>query len=109
MTPGRRHLGHAELQVRIPDLPIKNVENCRELTRFHVPPAKRGCGAGSRLLQKVCREADGAKKALLICVNPFDEAERTAEQLEAWYGRYGFERIQAEPLVMCRQPRSAFH
>lgn len=100
MTPGRRHLGHAELQVRLPQINVKNIENARELAHFNVPEHKRGLGNGSRLLAKVCREADGASKALILTVRPYDGAERSTEQLEAWYGRYGFAAFQREPEVM---------
>lgn len=106
MNPGRRHLGHAELQLRLSDLEVEGVDKLREITHFHVHQEKRGHGAGSRLLDKVCREADLNRKALMVNVKPYDKSERTVEQLSGWYQRHGFVPIQQEPeVVLVRVPR----
>jgi ribosomal protein S18 acetylase RimI-like enzyme len=106
MNWGRRHLGHAELQVRPCSLvSAANQDHIRELTGIIVPEEKRGLGLGTRLMRKVAAEADLQKKFLLVHVKPF-ASDRTPEDLERWYARLGFTVLQREPeVVMVRKPK----
>jgi GNAT superfamily N-acetyltransferase len=111
MTPGRRHLGHAELYVRVSTVVSpENRSRIRELVDLFVVEGKRGMGQGTRLLNKVCREADLQRMALMVHVKPFDRIDPDAavdtQRLSGWYAKHGFQPIQQEPeIVMVRMPR----
>jgi N-acetylglutamate synthase-like GNAT family acetyltransferase len=106
MIPGRRHLGHAELMVqKCAMVSAANQDHIRELTQIIVPEEKRGLGMGTRLMRKVCTEADNNHKFLLVHVKPY-ASDKTVEDLTRWYTRLGFNKIQEEPeVVMVRKPR----
>lgn len=70
-----------------------------ELRAVLVPEHLRGQGLGNALLTKICTIADLDGHALFLM--PDDD------NLESWYSRHGFERIQDDPVVvMLRRPRS---
>lgn len=106
MKCGRRSEGHAECYIRMWPRTVQNGEKLRHLTDMQVPKEKRGRGAGSRLLKKVCAEADQRRNVLLVEVAPYGDSEGTKEQLYNWYHRFGFRKIQEEPLIMARAPRN---
>jgi GNAT superfamily N-acetyltransferase len=56
--------------------------------RFH-----RGKGYGSKMLKRICDEADQEGVTLIASVQP-DPGALTEHQLFSWYLRYGFERWQ---------------
>lgn len=58
------------------------------ITRINVPAQARGKGAGSKLLKQIIADADRTHTTLFLEVVP--TGGMTAEQLAAWYGRYGF-------------------
>jgi N-acetylglutamate synthase-like GNAT family acetyltransferase len=78
-------------------VPVKMRRDIRELHNLFVPEADRGNGYGAQLLHDVCREADEHKLTLLLAV----DADKI-ESMVPWYTRWGFQPIQAKPLLMAR-------
>lgn len=80
-------------------LPVAMRKAVRELHDLRVPEQDRSKGYATQLLHDVCREADEHNLTLMLCV---------AEPmwLIAWYSRFGFQPIQAAPVLMARMPGS---
>ena len=98
---GTRSYGPAEAVLTIPAaLPRHMHAHVREVTSVRVDSERRGEGLGSELMRHICREADLMGMALMLSVEPFDGGMSTREQLEAWYERFGFARIQEQPVVI---------
>lgn len=74
------------------------------LNRINVPSGIRGQGHRSRLLQRICDDADLASASIHLCLNPTGPLDRDA--LEAWYLRYGFVADDTEPGWFIRHPHS---
>ena len=72
----------------------------RELLSVKAENPRKGHATG--LMYQVCQEADDARMTLIITVAPFEEG-MTQQQLEKWYSRFGFEEIQANPVIMARR------
>lgn len=80
-------------------LPVRMRRAVRELHALNVPEEDRRKGYATQLLHDVCREADEQALTLMLSVDGEDKA-----RLAAWYSRYGFQPIQATPLLMARMP-----
>lgn len=77
-----------------------------EVRSVQVPIEDRRKGHGSRLLNKICSDADIMGRVLFLNPDYGDNQSMTNEQLEEWYGRYGFVRVQSEPVVLlARKPQ----
>lgn len=77
-----------------------------------------GKGYGTALLKKLTRAADNATRALFLEVQPFwkradghgwcfetiRQGGLTHQQLEAWYGRHGFEKLEGKTMVRNARP-----
>lgn len=62
-------------------------------------------GHATALMHQVCAEADVDRIVLILMPKPFGDG-MTEEQLEKWYGRFGFEMVQTVPAkLMARQPQ----
>lgn len=83
-------------------IPVEMRDGIRELTKLHTPIERRKNGDASQLLHDVCDEADRQNLVLLLHCAPFGDADLGASQLQAWYERFGFMVIQAEPKLMAR-------
>lgn len=104
---GTRHYGPARCVLSIPfSLPPKIRERVRELSQFIVPKLDRKQGLAGALLEHVTAEADKAGMVLMLIAEPYD-AITDLDRLIALYERYGFVRIQTNPVpLMARQPIS---
>lgn len=108
MLTGERRDGPASLMLVESVLVAPHLrEQLREIVRFYCEPEHRRQGHGSALLGAVCLEADQARRVLLLHVQP--EEDIPAEDLEALYARFGFARLQDEPLLMVRNFAGATH
>lgn len=76
----------------------------REVSSLQVPLEDRRKGYATALMQMIAVEADRAAMVLMILPAPYQEGGLTQEQLEAFYARFGFVKIQTEPTLMARQP-----
>ena len=76
----------------------------REVSSLVVDAAYRGHGYARALMTTLIEEADADGLVLLVVVAPFDDSPMDQSALQAWYERLGFVAIQADPLVMARQP-----
>lgn len=105
---GERVLGPASLLLRKCDaLPERMQSRTREIVNLLVDVDARGSGHGSALMEQVTREADEAGKTLIIIPGPFDQSPLSAEDLAQWYvRRFGFQPIQANPVILARMPGS---
>jgi len=104
MKPGTRMHGPASLRLSFnTTIPAHMRGGLLELSHLIVPEQHRRQGYASMLMQKVCAEADAAGKVLLIMPKPYDVIGMDADQLQEWYGRFGFELIQLRPVLMARQ------
>ena len=87
--------------VRPMALPMKMRVGVVELVRLFVPEESRGKGDASQLLHNICREADKQRKVIMLSVQADDTG------LCAFYTRFGFQPIQAKPVLMARHPFAA--
>ena len=96
---GQRTHASASLElVQSTALPVRMRGKVRELVRLYVPDADRLKGYASQLLHDVCREADKANVILFLTA--------ASPELCAYYTRFGFMPIQAQPILMARMASS---
>ena len=95
MNCGARSYGKASLMVAIPtSLPGRMQGRVREIVGVYVPEAHRRQGLATELLTRTAREA--SRKGAVLMLTLDDDA------LEAFYGRFGFIRVQRDPILMVR-------
>lgn len=103
MTPGIRLHKQASLRVAIAEgWPVEIQDQVREIVSIQSTNPRKG--HATALLHQVCAEADKWWITLLVQVAPFNDG-MTLEQLEKWYCRFGFLRIQDDPMLMARSPQ----
>lgn len=103
MTPGLRQYKAASCRVAIAmGLPEDMRDQTREIVGVQSTNPRKG--HATALLHTVTAEADREWMTLLIHVEPFDDG-MTGEQLMKWYGRFGFVKIQDDPVLMARSPQ----
>ena len=100
---GARTFGDSALRLQMSKaVPEHMRKGTREITSLYTKEESRGKGKASQLLQKVCKEADNVGIVLLIAPKPFDNG-LGQQELEDFYSRHGFVRINEEPILMARQ------
>lgn len=105
MTPGRRTHKAASCRVAVAmGLPEDMREQTREIVGVQSTNPRKG--HATALMHTVCAEADREWMTLLIHVEPFSDG-MTEEQLLRWYGRFGFVKIQDDPILMARSPQKS--
>jgi len=103
MEPGLRTYKQASLRVAVASgLPIDMHELTREILSVKSDAPREG--HATALLYQTCAEADKWWMTLVIQVRPFDDG-MTMEQLQKFYTRFGFLKIQDEPVLMARSPQ----
>ena len=103
MKPGKIRHEHASVRVSYSQaIPSHMRGQVRELSGLVVDSAQRGHGYARKLMQQVMTEADQSGVALMVIVEPFDDAPMETEALSEWYERMGFVEIQHQPKVMVR-------
>src|SRR5678816_4756553 len=104
MTPGLRIHKRATLRIAVPlGLPEEMRHGVREIMSVASENARKG--HATALMHEVCAEADRLGFVLMLQVKPFADG-MDDEMLRAWYARFGFIKIQDEPVVlMARQPK----
>jgi predicted GNAT family acetyltransferase len=104
MKPGIRQHGPATLKLsHNKTIPAHMRGGVMEVSHVTTPETHRRQGYASMLMQKVCAEADKAGIVLLLHVKPYgDSITMSRDELADWYSRYGFDPIQAEPMLMAR-------
>lgn len=104
VTPGLRTHKRASLRVmETTSVPEDMRASIREIVSL--ASDERGNGHATALMHQVCAEADMAGLVLLLEAKPFAEG-MTQEQLEKFYERLGFVKIQDEPVLMARQAQA---
>lgn len=106
MAPGERHYRTATLMIgHSKALPEHMREGVRELTSLETAVEDRRMGYATTLMHSVTAEADIAGIVLMIVVQPYGEHGITdMGRLQKFYERFGFARIQDEPVLMARRP-----
>lgn len=95
MRAGERQLKSASLRVSVPDsVPEHMRAAMREISNVFVPAEDRGKRLATALMNFVCQEADANRLTLILTVQPYDEGGPNAEQLKAWYAKFGFIDLQ---------------
>lgn len=79
-----------------------------ELSKLETLAHNRKQGYATALMHLVCKEADESGTVLILMPRPFGDAELGSTQLETWYERFGFFRIQDDPVLMARGPGGGF-
>lgn len=104
MKLGKRVFGAASCKLgRTVQVPEHMRDGIVELSGLFCPANQRREGYATALVDQICNEADEAGKVLLLHVAPYAPDAMDKQQLAAWYaGRFGFQPIQAEPLLMAR-------
>lgn len=113
MNIGLRTHKDASLRVAVAEgIPVEMRERVREI--LSVKSSNPRKGDATALMWTVCAEADKWWITLLAHVKPFDDASpqtMTQEQLQHWYAKFGFVKIQDKaddgtPVVlMARNPQ----
>ncbi len=97
MKPGKRQLGPCTLKLTYSQIvPATLRGGLLEVSQLKTAEEHQRKGYATRLLDEVCAEADKDRKVLVITP---DNAHLTL-----FYGRFGFEPIQADPVIMARAP-----
>lgn len=104
MKPGIRQHGPATLKLSFnTSVPAHMRGAVLEVSHVFTVRQERGKGHASLLMQKVCAEADEHGKVLLLMPKPYDEGGPGQKELIDWYRRYGFEPVQASPVLLARR------
>ena len=103
MEAGNVYLNYASL--KLSPLPGMEGRDLLQITELATQPFWQNEGEATRLMQEVCRRADMSNFILVLTPEPFGRKPLSAEQLEKWYGKFGFDRIQDKPVLMCREPK----
>ncbi len=94
---------HANLSLAMnPELPA-HMERVREVVKVWTDPEHRKQGYATELLKQVTDEADVAGFVLMLQPKEFGKSNGL-KQLEHWYERFGFVKIQGNPVLMARAP-----
>jgi len=107
METGYRIVGPAKLRVRQTNaVPERMRGRVREVTSLLVPAAEQNKGYATTLMHKVCREADNENIVLVLWPMAFGESAglSTAQLIEWYQERFGFQCIQPDPYLMARMP-----
>lgn len=86
-----------------PELPEHMHERVREIVRVWTDKDHRGEGYATQLMQEVCNDADSSNMVLILRPQPFDANISKAKLIE-FYKRFGFSKMQDDPVLMARAP-----
>lgn len=107
MTPGIREHRQSSCVIGIPTgLPDHMRSGIREVLNVLSKSQRRG--EATALLQQVCDEADKSGHILILRPVPFADG-LDAEQLERFYGKFGFVVTQEEPDRLMVRPPPGFN
>jgi len=97
MKTGTRKEGPSSLKISYTQLVGANLRGAiREVSHFHTRESERGQGHGTRLMKKICAEADHTRIVLMLTAD--------SPKLGDYYAAFGFETVQMEPQIMARAP-----
>lgn len=100
MTGLRQHKS-ASCRLSVPDEP-EIADRTRQISDVKAGNPRKGHATG--LMHQVCDEADTANFLLILEARPFADG-MDQEQLEKWYGKFGFWVVEQEgPRLMARMP-----
>lgn len=104
MAPGPRDYKQSSLRVAIAEcLPEEMHSATREIVSLESTNPRKG--HATSLMWMVCHEADTARIALIVQPKSFGDGGMDDSQLEKFYMKFGFEKIQELPVVlMARRP-----
>lgn len=87
--------------------PVVGLENrdILQISNLATDAGSQNAGHATELMKEVCRRADLSRFMLMLEPQPFGKRALDAAQLEAWYAKFGFERIQSKPVLMAREPQ----
>jgi GNAT superfamily N-acetyltransferase len=98
MKPGKRQLGPCTLKLTYSQIIPANLRGgLLEVSQLKTDEAHQRKGYATRLLDEVCTEADDSRTVLVIMPD--------TDSLELFYGRFGFEPVQRNPVIMARAPK----
>jgi hypothetical protein len=100
---GLRTDGYASCKLGLPKALPKHMQGpIVELSALHTRKDKRGQLHATALMRIVCDEADAKGKFLFLHCEPAEDSPVDKAKLADFYISFGFEPIQAEPLLMLR-------
>ena len=109
MEVGLRQHKDASLRVAVAEgIPEHMREHVREILSVQSTNPRKG--HATALMHTVCAEADKWWYVLLVHVKPFDDG-MSMEQLQHWYAKFGFVKIQdaaddgTSAVLMARNPQ----
>jgi N-acetylglutamate synthase-like GNAT family acetyltransferase len=98
---GLRKSGAASLMLgTCKALPEHMQEDIREITSLQTEEPERRKSHATILLHQVCYEADKKQKVLMLM--PDSVGEMSNKQLMKFYEKFGFKKIQDNPVLMAR-------
>lgn len=103
MEAGLLAMGHASMKLT----PLAGLEDRHLLTisDLKTDEEHQNKGEATRLMEEACRRADMSTFLLILSPVPFNGSPLSAQNLERWYGKFGFKKIQDKPVMMCRDPK----
>lgn len=97
MKHGTRTYGASSLMAGKSKALPDHLSSIVEISALYTPEAMRGQGQATELLNRTCGEADKSRTVLMLMPDDL--------RLSKWYQKFGFVVIQADPIIMARQPR----
>lgn len=103
MESGLLAMGHSSLKLT----PLAGMEDKHVLSISSLKTAEehRNQGEATKLMEEACRRADMSQFLLVLTPARFDHSPLNDKELERWYSKFGFHRIQDKPVLMCREPK----
>ena len=103
MEAGLLAQGHASLKLS----PLAGMEDRQllQISDLKVDEEHQNQGEATRLMEEVCRRADMSMFLLILSPQPFNNGPLSAQNLQRWYGKFGFKVVQDKPVLMCRDPK----
>lgn len=81
--------------------PFEPMPGVLEVSSLRTEPGARKQGYGTQLMQSICRDADIERVVLVLSPKAYDSGPN---ELDKFYGRFGFIQIQRAPVLMARMP-----
>lgn len=103
MESGLMAMGHSSLKLS----PLAGMEGKQvlQISDLKTAPEHQNEGEATRLMEEACRRADMSQFLLVLTPARFNHGPLSDKELERWYAKFGFRRIQDKPVLMCREPK----
>lgn len=81
--------------------PFDPMPGVLEVASCRTEHGSRRQGYGTKLMQEICGDADIERQVIVLMPKAYDGGPK---ELDKFYGRFGFIKIQRAPVLMARMP-----